>query len=123
MEIFANLADGFAIALTWNNLWLALLGCFRLAALVLILLALGLFVLKQTRHDLLLALHHIIGQALVHPVFFALVHLVDQLLQFGVSTFSALLALSLLFAEGIAEGGLAGGHLSVFLTAYPLPFF
>ena len=28
METFANLADGFAIALTWNNLWLALLGCF-----------------------------------------------------------------------------------------------
>ncbi|MBS0126761.1 tripartite tricarboxylate transporter permease [Thetidibacter halocola] len=28
METFANLADGFAIALTWQNLGLALLGCF-----------------------------------------------------------------------------------------------
>ncbi|MBP0482459.1 tripartite tricarboxylate transporter permease [Sagittula salina] len=28
METFANLADGFAIALTWQNLALALLGCF-----------------------------------------------------------------------------------------------
>lgn len=28
MDTLASLADGFAVALTWQNLWLALLGCF-----------------------------------------------------------------------------------------------
>ena len=28
MDLFASLGDGFAVALTWQNLALALLGCF-----------------------------------------------------------------------------------------------
>ena len=28
MDVFSSLADGFAVALTWQNLGLALVGCF-----------------------------------------------------------------------------------------------